>query len=54
MPDEGAPFGRSTLNDLVNKPIVRTYEEERKWIHQVKPYKFEIKEGFVPGKQFLY
>jgi hypothetical protein len=48
MGDEGAPVGRE-YKGAVNASIVRSYEEELKFIRQVAPCKFEIAKGFVPG-----
>jgi tRNA-splicing ligase RtcB len=48
MGDEGAPFGRE-FKGVVNKAVVRTFEEEMSFIKRVTPWKFEIDEGFVQG-----
>jgi tRNA-splicing ligase RtcB len=48
MGDEGAPFGRE-LKGAVNKNIIRTYEEDLKYIRRVTPWKYEIDQGFVTG-----
>jgi hypothetical protein len=50
MGDEGAPFAKECNSLLsVNKPIVRTFDEEMCFIKRLTPWNFEIKEGFVPG-----
>lgn len=46
--EEGAPVGRE-YQGIVNEPIVRTYEEDCKFIRRVSSSKYEIDKGFVPG-----
>ena len=48
MGDEGAPFGRE-FRGAVNPPIVRTFDEDMKYIKKITPWKYEISEGFVTG-----
>lgn len=48
MGDEGAPFGRE-YQGKVNKTIVRSFDDEMKYINRVTPWKFDIDMGFVTG-----
>jgi tRNA-splicing ligase RtcB len=48
MGDEGAPLGREFAGP-VNKPIIRSYDEDIKFINKLTPWKYEINEGFVTG-----
>jgi tRNA-splicing ligase RtcB len=48
MGDEGAPIGRE-FKGPVNKNVVRSYDEEMKFIKKLTPWKYEINEGFVNG-----
>jgi tRNA-splicing ligase RtcB len=48
MAEEGAPVGKE-YKGAINPSIVRTYEEELKYIRRVSPCKFEIAKGFVHG-----
>lgn len=48
MGDEGAPIGKE-FNIPVNKPIVRTFDEECKFIRKETPWRYDIREGFVTG-----
>lgn len=48
MGDEGAPFGREYTGP-VNKNVVRTFEDDMKYIRKVSPCNYEIDEGFVNG-----
>eukprot|EP00981_Chlorochromonas_danica_P005408 scaffold1091_cov164-Ochromonas_danica.AAC.31 len=50
MGDEGAPMGREYTGPI-NKNIVRTFDEDMKYIRKVTPWKYEISEGFVTGMQ---
>ena len=47
LPEEGAPESCGYLGPI-NEPIVRTYEEDIKFIRRVNAEKFEIDIGFVP------
>ena len=49
MGDEGAPMDIEIKGVKVNKPLVRTYQEELKYLNKINPYCYEIKKGFVPG-----
>ena len=33
----------------MDKPVIRTFEEEMRFINRVTPYKYEISTGFVPN-----
>ncbi len=44
MAEEGAPVGRE-YQGAVNPTIIRTYEEDMKFIKRVSPVKFEIQKG---------
>jgi hypothetical protein len=46
MGDEGIPFN---FKGNVNQPIVRSFEDEMKFIKKLSPWKYEIEEGFVTG-----
>ena len=48
MPEEGAPIGREYMGKI-NDPIVRTFDEDMKFIHRLTPWKYQIQKGFVPG-----
>jgi tRNA-splicing ligase RtcB len=48
MGDEGAPFGKEFCVPI-NKNVVRTYDEDMKYIKKITPWKYEIEEGFVTG-----
>lgn len=47
MPEEGAPEN-CNYHGKINEPIVRTYEEDLKFIHRSSPWRYEIDIGFVP------
>ena len=48
MGDEGAPIGGGHKG-LVREAEVRTFEQERKYIKKLSPFKYEISKGFVNG-----
>lgn len=48
MPEEGAPVGRE-YQGAINEAIVRTFDEDMKYIRRLTPWKFQIQRGFVPG-----
>ena len=48
MPEEGAPE-ECAYTGPVNQLVVRTFEEEMKFIRKLSPCKYEISKGFVPG-----
>jgi len=48
MTEEGAPIGRE-YKGQINQSIVRTYDEDIKYINRLSPWKYQISKGFVPG-----
>ena len=50
MGDEGAPFGRVNYNTpLERDSVVRTFEEQMKFVERTEPWKFVVRKNFVPG-----
>jgi hypothetical protein len=44
MGDEVAPFGReNAFRGNVNKQVVRTFEEDMKFIKKLTPWKYEVR-----------
>ena len=48
MPEEGAPLNHH-YKGKINDSVVRTYDEELKYLKRITPWKYEISKGFVPN-----
>ena len=48
MAEEGAPINHQYKGN-VNESVVRSYDDEMKFLKRLTPWKFEIAKGFVPN-----